>query len=172
MVQPPFDHVFVQRTKSKAAAGVRTGAGLPLRERAELLGLLRPCFARTEPWLQAAKYVAALVSELARVNAWSIARHAGDRTPDKTQRLLNHAAWDTSATMSGYAASRWPGWRRPPAPATTHVLARLAGQWRLRGGPDAPRRLEDAGDAHPLRGQGRRRTRAGCSQAPVPRRPL
>ena len=25
---------------------------------------------------------------------------AGDRTPDKTQRLLNHASWDTSAAMS------------------------------------------------------------------------
>jgi SRSO17 transposase len=44
--------------------------------------------------------VAALASELPRVNGWSIARQAGDRTPDKTQRLLNHAAWDTLAAMS------------------------------------------------------------------------
>ena len=43
---------------------------------------------------------AALISELPRVNGWSIARQAGDRTPDKTQRLLNHAAWDTVAAMS------------------------------------------------------------------------
>lgn len=71
-----------------------------MRKRAELLGLLRPCFARTEPWLQAGRYVSALVSELPRVNGWSIARHAGDRTPDKTQRLLNHAAWDSWAAMS------------------------------------------------------------------------
>ena len=76
------------------------GAGLALRKRRELLGLLRPCFARTEPWLQAGKYVSGLVSELPRVNGWSIARHAGDRTPDKTQRLLNHAAWDAFAAMS------------------------------------------------------------------------
>ena len=69
----------------------RIGATLALRKRAELLGLLRPCFARTEPWLQAGKYVSALAGELPRVNGWSIARHAGDRTPDKTQRLLNHA---------------------------------------------------------------------------------
>jgi SRSO17 transposase len=34
------------------------------------------------------------------VNGWSIARHAGDRAPDKTRRLLNHASWDTSAAMS------------------------------------------------------------------------
>jgi SRSO17 transposase len=73
--------------------------GLASRKRAELLDLLRPCFARTEPWLQAGKYAGALVSELPRVNGWSIARHAGDRTPDKTQRLLNHARWDTVAAM-------------------------------------------------------------------------
>ena len=87
-------------TKSEAAAAVRIGAGLALRKRNELLGLLRPCFARTEPWLQAGKYVSALASELPRVNGWSIARHGRDRTPDRTQRLLNHASWDTSAAMS------------------------------------------------------------------------
>jgi SRSO17 transposase len=92
--------VFVQTTESKAAAAVRIGAGLAVRERAELLAALRPCFARTEPWLQAGKYVAALLSELPRVNGWSIARHAGDRAPDKTQRLLSHASWDTFAAMS------------------------------------------------------------------------
>ena len=87
-------------TRSKAAAAVRISAGLALRKRAELLEFLRPCFARTEPWLQAGKYVSALVSELPKVNGWSIARQAGDRTPDRTQRLLNHAAWDTFAAMS------------------------------------------------------------------------
>ena len=54
---------------------------------------------RTEPWLQAGKYAAAVMSELPERNGWSIARHAGDRTPDKTQRLLNHASWDTFAAM-------------------------------------------------------------------------
>ena len=87
-------------TKSEAAAAVRIGAGLALRKRDELLDLLRPCFARTEPWLQAGKYVSALASELPRVNGWSIARHGRDRTPDRTQRLLNHASWDTFAAMS------------------------------------------------------------------------
>jgi SRSO17 transposase len=61
--------------------------------------LLRPCFARTGPWLQAGKYAAAVMSELPERNGWSIARHAGDKTPDKTQRLLNHASWDTFAAM-------------------------------------------------------------------------
>ena len=87
-------------TRTEEAAAVSIGAGLALRKRNELLGLLRPCFARTEPWLQAGKYVSALASELPRVNGWSIARRGGDKTPDRTQRLLNHASWDTSAAMS------------------------------------------------------------------------
>jgi SRSO17 transposase len=90
----------VTSTKSEAAAAVRIGAGLALRKRNELLTLLRPCFARTEPWLQAGKYVSALACELPRVNGWSIARHGRDRTPDRTQRLLNHASWDTQGAMS------------------------------------------------------------------------
>ena len=77
-----------------------SGAGLALRKRAELLELLRPCFARTGPWLQAGKYAAAVMSELSERNGWSIARHAGDRTPDKTRRLLNYASRDTFAAMS------------------------------------------------------------------------
>ena len=87
-------------TRTEAAAAVSIGAGLAPRKRDELLGLLRPCFTRTEPWLQAGKYVSALASELPRVNGWSIARHGRDRTPDRTQRLLNHASWDTFAAMS------------------------------------------------------------------------
>ena len=86
-------------TRSEAAAAARIGAGLALRKRAELLQRLRPCFARTGPWLQAGKYAAAVMSELPERNGWSIARHAGDKTPDRTQRLLNHASWDTFAAM-------------------------------------------------------------------------
>ena len=86
--------------QSETAAAVRIGAQLALQKRAELLELLRPCFARVEPWLQAGKYAAAVMSELPERNGWSIARHVGDRTPDKTQRLLNHAGWDTFAAMA------------------------------------------------------------------------
>ncbi len=52
-----------------------------------------------EPWLQAGKYAAALMSQIPRRNGWTIAAHVGDRTPDKTQRLLNRAVWDTAAAM-------------------------------------------------------------------------
>src|SRR5712691_6739708 len=99
MAQPPGDYACVKTTKPKAAAAVRIGAGLGWRKRAELLDLLRPCFARVEPWLQAGKYAAALMSQIPRRNGWTPAEQAGDRTPDRMQRLLSRAAWDAAAAM-------------------------------------------------------------------------
>jgi SRSO17 transposase len=71
-----------------------------VRERSALLGRLRPCFARTQTWLQAGKYMSALASDLPSRNGWSVAEHAGDRTPDRAQRLLSRASWDERAAMS------------------------------------------------------------------------
>jgi SRSO17 transposase len=92
--------LFVRTNENWAAAAARIGAGRAVRERSALLGLLRSCFARTQTWLQAGKYVSALVSELPSRNGWSVAEHAGDRSPGKTQRLLNRASWDEAAVMS------------------------------------------------------------------------
>src|SRR5215470_3901428 len=58
-----------------------------------------PHFARIQPRLQARKYIDALTSDLVKRNGWSIAEYIGDRTPDRCQRLLNHAVWDTVAVM-------------------------------------------------------------------------
>ena len=71
-----------------------------MRERSVLLGLLRACFPRTQTWLHSGKYVSALASDLPSRNGWSVAEHAGDRTPDRSQRLLNRASWDETAAMS------------------------------------------------------------------------
>ena len=71
-------------------AGERAAATLT-----ELHARLEPCFARPGPFTQARKYVSALMSDLPRKNGWTVAEHAGDATPDRTQRLLNHAVWDT-----------------------------------------------------------------------------
>ena len=90
---------FVRTAKSEAAAAARIGARPGARKRRELLVALGPCFARTEPWLQAGKYVGALVSGLPKRNGWTIAEHAGDRAPDRTQRLLSRAVRDTFAAM-------------------------------------------------------------------------
>ena len=62
----------------------------------ELHGRLSRCFARVEPLQQARKYVTGLMSDLPRKNCWTISEHAGDRTPDRMQRLLNDAVWDTT----------------------------------------------------------------------------
>jgi hypothetical protein len=62
--------------------------------------LLRACFARTQTWLQAGKYINALVSGLPSRNGWTIAEQAWDRSPAKTQRLLNRASWDEARAMS------------------------------------------------------------------------
>jgi SRSO17 transposase len=64
------------------------------------MGLIRSCFARTQTWLQAGKYLNALVSDLPSRNGWTIGEHGGDRSPAKAQRLLNRASWDEEAAMS------------------------------------------------------------------------
>lgn len=64
------------------------------------MAALRPCFARTQTWLQAGKYMTALASGLPSRNGWTIAELCGDRSPDATQRLLNRASWDENAAMS------------------------------------------------------------------------
>ncbi len=94
------DHVFVRTNESKAAAAASIGAHRAVRERSALMGLLRLCFARTQTWLQAGRYVSALVSDLPSRNGWSVAEHAGDRTPDRSQRLLSRASWDEAVAMS------------------------------------------------------------------------
>jgi SRSO17 transposase len=66
----------------------------------ELMALVGRCFVRIEPRLQAVKYVAAVMSELPERNGWTIAEYVGDATPDRTQRLLNHANWDTGGAMA------------------------------------------------------------------------
>ncbi len=98
--QPPGDHEFVRTNEPEAAAAARIGARRALRERSVLLSVMRPCFARTQTWQQAGKYISALASDLPSRNGWSVAEHAGDRTPDKSQRLLNRACWDDAAAMS------------------------------------------------------------------------
>jgi hypothetical protein len=80
----------------------------------ELIAGIRGCFVRIEPWIQAGKYVRACMSDLGRRNGWSIAEWAGDATPDKTQRLLNHARWDTRGGERDPAVRHQRPWTQPP----------------------------------------------------------
>jgi len=100
--------------------GIRLGG----RMRGELPGLLRPCFARVEPWLQAGKYVAAAMSDLPERNGWTLTERAGDRTPDRMQRLLNRAVRDAFAVMGVVRRLAVAGWMRQPSrPAGKRGLA-------------------------------------------------
>ena len=75
---------------------------------------LAPCFARKKPLAQARKYLTGLISDLPRKNSWTLAEHAGDATPDRMQRLLNHAVWDHDAAQGvvrGFVAEQL--WDQP-----------------------------------------------------------
>ncbi len=74
-------------------------AGRVEEELAELMGRVGAHFARVEPFAQAGKYVRGLLSDLPRKNCWTLAEYAGDATPDRMQRLLERASWDTMAAM-------------------------------------------------------------------------
>ncbi len=69
----------------------------------ELMGALACCFGRVELRRQARKYVACLMSGVARKNCWSLAEQAGDATLDRMQLLLERACWDHLAVMGAVA---------------------------------------------------------------------
>ncbi|ROO52670.1 hypothetical protein EDC02_7610 [Micromonospora sp. Llam0] len=71
-----------------------------MRARGKLLEQVRSCFVQTRTWRHAGRYVSALVSRMPKRNGWTIAEHVGDATPDRTQRLLNRAVWDTEGVAS------------------------------------------------------------------------
>jgi SRSO17 transposase len=84
----------------EVAAAAMVEAGRVEQKRVELMGRLGPLFARVEPFAQAGKYVRGLLSDLPRKNCWTLAEYAGDRSPDRMQRLLERASWDTMAAMA------------------------------------------------------------------------
>jgi SRSO17 transposase len=55
---------------------------------------LAPRFGRVEVRRRASGFLRGLLSAAEHNNGWQLAEQAGDRTPDGTQRLLNHARWD------------------------------------------------------------------------------
>jgi SRSO17 transposase len=73
----------------------------------DLLALVAGRFPRVEPRLQARAYVRGLLAPLASKNGWTLAEAAGNKTPDKMQRLLNRASWDADGArddVRGYVA--------------------------------------------------------------------
>ena len=76
------------------AAGPSVGPGRWLGVLDELLARTGSRFRRVEPRRRARAFVLGLLAELPRKNCWTIAEHAGDRTPDGMQHLLSRARWD------------------------------------------------------------------------------
>jgi SRSO17 transposase len=60
----------------------------------ELLGRVAGRFGRVEPRRRARAFVRGLLADLPRKNCWTIAEHAGNRSPDGMQHLLSRAVWD------------------------------------------------------------------------------
>ncbi|MFD8501113.1 IS701 family transposase, partial [Amycolatopsis sp. NPDC059657] len=60
----------------------------------EVLARVAGRFHRVESRRRAARFVHGLLTELPRVNCWTIAEQVGDRTPDGMQHLLSRATWD------------------------------------------------------------------------------
>jgi SRSO17 transposase len=60
----------------------------------ELMGRVAGQFSRVEPRRRARAFVLGLLAGLPRKNCWSIAEHAGDRSPGGMQHLLGRARWD------------------------------------------------------------------------------
>jgi len=60
----------------------------------ELMFVVACRFGRVEPRRRARAFVFGLLAELPRKNCWTIAEHAGDRSPDGMQHLLARAKWD------------------------------------------------------------------------------
>jgi hypothetical protein len=67
-----------QENREAAAAAIVEGE-LAVSNLAVLHGRLAPCLARVEPFAQARKYVAGLISDLPRKNGWTLAEHAAHR---------------------------------------------------------------------------------------------
>ena len=60
----------------------------------EQKGRIEGRFHRVEPRWRARAFVLGLLAGLPRKNCWTIAEHAGDRSPGGMQHLLGRAVWD------------------------------------------------------------------------------
>ncbi|MEU7916428.1 IS701 family transposase, partial [Microbispora bryophytorum] len=75
----------------------------------ELVDRIGGRFARVEPRRRVRALLSGLLAELPRKNCWTLAEHAGDRTPDGMQHLLARAVWDADAVrddLRGYVVQQ------------------------------------------------------------------
>lgn len=82
------------------AAAASIAPGVWESELDALMSRVARRFGRVEPRRTATRMVAGLVSELPTKNCWSLAEHAGDRTPEAMQHLLSRARWDHDGVLA------------------------------------------------------------------------
>ena len=63
----------------------------------ELLARFGRLFMRSEPRVQAGRYLEGLLGPVERKNGWQLAEAIGDARPWRTQRVLSHVLWDEGA---------------------------------------------------------------------------
>jgi SRSO17 transposase len=63
---------------------------------AALYRRIAPAFARLESRLRVYDYLQAMLGQLDRMNAWTLAEQMGERGPHGVQRLLHGATWDVN----------------------------------------------------------------------------
>ncbi len=80
----------VQSLDAATAAVLETGQA----EFDALFARIASRFSRSEVRQRARRYLGGLLAPVARCNAWQLAEHLGEFTPDGVQRLLNGAHWD------------------------------------------------------------------------------
>jgi SRSO17 transposase len=67
----------------------------------DAFALVAGCFFRREVRARARACVAGMLSGLERKTGWSLAEHAGEKSPDGMQRLFTTARWDQDAVRDG-----------------------------------------------------------------------
>jgi hypothetical protein len=103
------------------------------------MGLLRPCFARTQTWLQAGKYLNALVSDLTSRNGWSV--DVEQRGDSDEVGYLGMEAEIFDSLPDRDAASEAEGHGTPVRrPAANAVLTTAADTWQRAWTPRAARK--------------------------------
>jgi SRSO17 transposase len=102
----------VKTDQTTAAAAPSLDLADQERRFTQLMSLIANRFGRVEPRRHATAMTRALIAELPRANCWTLAEHAGYRTPDAFQNLLSRAVWDQDGVrddVRGFVVDRLGG---------------------------------------------------------------
>lgn len=129
------DHRCVKTNDHTVAAGRSVDPARWQGSFDAMTGRIAGRLARVEPRRRIRRWVLGLLSDLPRKNCWTIAKWAGEATPDGMHHLLNRAKWDAEVVRDdlrdyvlGPHQPAQPGPRLPPPadpPQPRHRRTRL-----------------------------------------------